>query len=134
MPLLDVTDVLYDPDFCESMVVFRRPVTIGNNGRETISTYQILPKPTGVIVPSFQEQISNQTERLPDMSYTPRAIRVYSTFILQGIVPGFLGDVILYQGDNFVVNKIISFTHWGEGFIAAECKAIDSFDMPPSYS
>jgi hypothetical protein len=80
MPLLDITDVLCDPDIASYLVITRRSVVTGNNGLQAITPFMINPQPIGVIVPQKDAPIF----RGPDQQNLPRLLQVYTKFMLQG--------------------------------------------------
>lgn len=128
MPDIDVSELLYDPDFCEQLSITRRSVSVGDNGRQTITSTAVSPAPFGVVVP----QSDSTTLRGPDQQNLPRLIAVYTTFRLQPVAPGFKADLIIWEGDTYIVNKVYPFNKMGSGFVGADCSSWDSTDEAPN--
>lgn len=127
MPSLDVTDILLDPDFCEELVVQRRAETINGKGRAQKAVTVIDPAPFGVVLP--QNDVPMQ--RGPDQQNLPRLLQVHTPFRLRGPAPGFQPDIIIWNGDPFVVNKVHDFSRFGQGFIQADCSSMSTIDQAP---
>lgn len=127
MPFIDVTDALLDPDFAEFLTIQRRAFTIGDNGRQIITITYVKPAPVGVVVPKNMDIFRN-----PDYQTLPRLVTVYTQFMLRGPSPGGLPDYLLWGGDTFIVNGVEPWSHYGPGWVKAECSSIDSVDMSPS--
>lgn len=131
MPLIDVTDILSDPDFSEALTIVRRAYTIGDNGRQTITPTTVTPKPAGVVVPKNLDIF-----KTPDYQTLPRLITIYSPFMIQGPAKSgqknYLPDYIIWGGDTFIVTAVEVWSHFGQGWVKAEAASIDSVDMSPS--
>lgn len=128
MPMLDVSAVLLDPMFCELLTVQRRAETVGANGRSTLATITISPAPVGVVIP----QNDLPLQRGPDQQTLPRLLQVHTPFRLRSASPGYQPDLIIWNGDAFVVNRIQDFSRYGGGFIQADCSALTAIQQPPA--
>lgn len=134
MPTLDVTDVLLDPDFCETLTVIRRQEGPLVKGRPSITETTISPAPVGVVLAQSDAPI----QRGPDQQNLPRLIQVHTPFRLRGPskdpVSGaiYQPDIIVWGGDRFVVNKVQDFSRFGRGFIQADCSSQDLIDVAAS--
>lgn len=124
MPYLDVTAVLFDPDFADKFNVIKRVETVGANGRSVTANQTIL-NVIGVITAGNQ----NDLNRREDFQAMTRSISVVTKFRLQGEVQGRQPDLILWLGDYFIVKHTENYSRFGAGFIQAECESIDRVDL-----
>jgi galactose-6-phosphate isomerase len=134
MPRLDVTDVLLDPDFCETLTVLRRAEGVSSKGRVTTTETTITPAPVGVVIAQSDQPI----QRGPDQQNLPRLIEIHTPFRLRSAskdpISGavYQPDIIVWGGDRFVVNKTMDFSRYGRGFIQADCSSQDLIDQAAS--
>lgn len=111
MALLDVSEALHDPLFNSSFDVLRRIEEVNVLGRsETIP--KTFKDKEGTIVPASNEDL----DRLDDAQRQNRAISILTTFRLQGPTTDKQADIIIWQGDQYVVATVDLFTHYGDGF------------------
>lgn len=117
MPLLDVTEVLLDPDFCEELVVKRRTQVVDNRG---IASYleQIL-NPIGVVTQGNPASV----QRAADYTVAKGNILVHAyAFVFQEPMEDGACDIVLWNGNNYMVRKSYDWSTYGVGFTAAECE------------
>lgn len=130
MPLLDMSDVLTDPMFVDTFSVNRRVQTVNDSGIAS-STVQALPGINGVVYPSDE----NDLQRLPDLSIQTKAITVVTMFALRGESEAagseYYPDIVVWNGDNFLVRHVNDYSNYAAGFILAVCTSIDLVDAPP---
>jgi hypothetical protein len=124
-PEIDVSDLLLDPDFVETIQLLRRAEVIGANGRMTTTNT------SHNIIASVQPQTDQPMIRGPDQQNLPQLIAVITKFRLRGISPGFQPDLVLWNDTTFVVNKVYNWSHYGAGFVKGECSSMDHLDQPP---
>ena len=94
MPTLDVTDVLFDPDFCDfNLWVTRRAQTVDEDGIGSDS--EVKTQFAGVV-----------TERLT-----------------QGQT-GRDADIVTYQNRDYRVTFVDPYTAYGAGFVQAHCELL----------
>lgn len=125
MPDLDLTDVLFDPDFADSFIVRRQTDTVGSNGRNTKAFADTAA--TGVVTPGPDNGLAIGS----DETHAGKSLTIVTTFRLQGPAPGFQPDLIWWGGDFYKVMKVEDFSHFGSGFVQAEASSIDPVDQPP---
>lgn len=132
MPLLDVSDVITDPDFGERVTVQRRSAAAGSNGRPTVQTSSSTI--SAVVIP----QSDLPLQRGPDQQSLPKLIQVHTTFRLRSASTDpqsgieYQPDLIVWKGDSFQVNRVYDFSSFGAGFVSADCSSIDSTDQAAS--
>ena len=115
MPLLDVSDVLADPDFADTMTVARSVQTVGDNGRVQISSQTI---PISGVVTSDAGDI---LERVANGSRLKGSITVHTTFQLVASDGDTDADVITWAGREYTVASVNDYSRYGAGFVAASC-------------
>lgn len=113
MPLLDVSDVLLDPDFADTFTVYRQAVTVGNDGRSvrTETTYPAV----GVVTPDMWSTL----QRAPEGSNVSETITVITQFRLTSSVDGSDADELVWNGKRYVVIAVGDCFRYGAGFIEA---------------
>jgi hypothetical protein len=135
MPDIDVSDLLLDPDFVgvpsqrpgfDGITVRRRQEIVNNHGRAeyAVTTFN-------EVVASVISIADQAIVRGPDQMHLPQLIEVHTKFALQGPSPGYGPDFIVWNGTTFQVNKVQNHSHYGAGFIQADCSSVDFEDQPP---
>lgn len=137
MAAIDVSDLLEDPDFASALAILRRSELVGDNGRTVITETAILPAPMGVVMPKDSVIGGNAIERAPDMQYRGAALLCYTKFRLRGPSLDANGqewqpDVVVWNGNRYVVTLINDYAHFGQGYIQAELSSMDGVDEPPA--
>jgi len=119
MALLDVTEVLLDPDFMDtSLSVLRIAQSVGNDGN-SVNTPSTSPF-AGVITSNTGEILY----RLPEGERLADNIMIHTIFRLQDGQSGFTADIINWQGRQWTVSNVNDYSHFGRGFVAALCDLI----------
>jgi hypothetical protein len=127
MPAIDVTDNLFDPDFCELLEIERRVEIIGQNGRATRQKSIVSPAPAGVVTTaSGDKRIVGS-----DTQFRTNSIRVASIFRLRGPGPGVDPDIVIWHGNRYVVVQVDDNSNFGLGFTNALCTSVETEDVPP---
>lgn len=128
MPLLDVSDVLDDPDFQDSFSVTRNEQVVGNNGVATQTPVTTSQK--GVVTMDD----GTLAKRLPELERVEGAILVHTRFRLTdgttGAAPGenIPADIITWPetgGRQYTVHFVDNYSRYGAGFICAICTLRD---------
>jgi hypothetical protein len=114
MPLLDVSDVLDDPDFADdSLICMRNPQTMGEDGR-AISVPVPIPFSGVVTAMSGQELL-----RKPDGEYNQGTISIVTRFLLYTGNTALSADVVVWNGNSYTVTQIDDYSRYGSGFCQA---------------
>lgn len=133
MPLLDVSELLSDPLFVETVTVLRRKQVLVK-GRPSI-TAATIPNVVGSIQPKDTTIGGNFIERAPDMEYRGSNLLFYTTFRIRGVTKqatdDYLPDVVIWNGDHFLVGLTNDYTHYGAGFMEAELESTEAVDYAP---
>lgn len=133
MPALDVSDLILDPDFCEVLTIYRREQVMDSLGRATVTPVLIAPAPYGVVEPQDDQPL----QRGPEQQNLPQLLEVHTQFRLRSasLDPAtsklYQPDVIVWNGDQFLVNRVINWSKYGRGFIRAACSSVDPIDDVP---
>ncbi len=110
MPLLDVTDVLDDPDFNESFNVIRRTRTVDEFGRGVV-TEEIIPL-NGVVQPAS----SRTLERINIGDWKLGGIDVWCRKDIKLNTDGNLPDEIEWGGSRYMVVGDQDWSHYASGY------------------
>lgn len=113
MALIDVNELLDDPDFCDPLTFDRRTQVVGNNGLATFTTIAGIS-----IVGSVQPGGPDLLARVPNAANPSQWIRVYTATIL---IPhdealGIYGDVLNWSGKRYQVRTADDWSQYGAGY------------------
>lgn len=116
MPLLDVTDVLLDPDFLDtSPVAQRNAQTVGDDGMAVNTTTEI---PFAGVITSLNGSV---LQRVAEGSHVTDTITIHTPFKLIAGQAGLDADVVVWSGLHWTVTNVNSYSQYGRGFVAATC-------------
>lgn len=110
MARVDVTEVLVDPDFVDSMSIISRKPSVNSFGEN------ILQEVTTQTIGSIQPASGKALQRLPE------SLRVanISSFWVKGLIvasaPGIYTDVLVFQGVRYQVQNVMDWSSWGAGW------------------
>ena len=130
MPLVDVNDLLVDPDIAGQLfTVLRRQQQVNNFGEMTWLTQRI------PAVGSIQPTGDNQLIRQEGADAQADTIQIVTSFRLRGVASGpnntqFKPDMILWQGNFYEVFVINSWSDFGRGLIDATATSVKYIDGP----
>jgi hypothetical protein len=125
MPSLDVNVVLSSPYFMDTFTVVRRISEVNDQGRT--ATIELKIPTTGVVQPSG----ANTQERPKDYATGRKSCLVITQFRLRQQTQGYLPDLVLWRGDDYLVETVEDYTNYGRGFVQAYCTSQDLQDAPP---
>ncbi len=114
-----VSELLNDPDFCQSFTITRTSRTVGDYGRVTTSEGKI--DATGVIVPPSAKQL----DRLPEGDRSHAEIAVYTTTPLTLGESEHSADTIAWHDKTYRVISVQDFSDYGGGLYVAICARVD---------
>lgn len=108
--LIDITDLLHDPDFVEAMSLITRVPTVNTLGENIIS------ETTLNSIGSVQPTSGKDLLRLPEAL---RLLDVF-TFWFQGEItataPGKYPMILVFKGKRYQVQKVLDWTSWGRSW------------------
>ena len=125
MPLLDVTEVLLDPDFVDFSLVCRRQIQTTDDDNFPINTPQEIPF-TGVVTVDR----SLEARRMAAGQNINGAILIVTQFRLtQGSKsinegPNLDADLVIYNGGLYRGTFVDPYTRYGAGFVQAHCELL----------
>ena len=119
MPNLDVTDVLFDPDFCDtSLLVTRRFQQTDADGITT--SVEEKSGFSGVV--TVDRSLENR--RMQAGQAIGGAILVVTTERLSNGETGRDADIVTYQNRDYRVTFVDPYTAYGAGFVQAHCELL----------
>lgn len=141
MPTLDVSELLDDPTFVEKITVIRREEQITPKGRTAIIP-TIIPDVLASVQPKDTVIGGNVVLREADYEIRGSNVNVYTKFRLRSAAQvkalptnargkQFQPDIIVWNGDHFQVELTNDFSHYGAGYMHAECSSVEIIDYAP---
>lgn len=119
MPNLDVTDVLFDPDFCDmSLVVKRNIQTVDADG---FATNTVIEKAFAGVVTVDR---SLESRRMMAGNVIGGAILIVTVERLTQGQTGRDADIVTYQNRDYRVTFVDPYTAYGAGFVQAHCELL----------
>lgn len=120
MALIDVTDILLDPDFADPITCVRAiqgvdSQGIASNYEDTDTVfYGVVTSDTGDILDRFDggDRVKGNI-----IIHTMYRLRVGGEEDEQA-------DIVEWQGKRYTVSNVNDYSHFGKGFIAATCEAM----------
>jgi len=125
MPLDIASDCVLDPMLADTFNVIRRMETVGANGRSTTQN-QTFKRIVGVVNMSSDAEVVRQ--QFPEMEFSTRVISVVCKFRLQTAVQNYQPDIVVWRGNNYLVQQIALYPQYGAGFYEATCTSMDTAD------
>lgn len=119
MPLLDVTEVLLDPDFMDTSLICRRNTQTIDNDGFTHNDSVTLPF-AGVVTVDR----SLEARRMEAGQNIAGAILIVTQFRLTQGQPGVDADVVTYNGRDYRVTFVDQYVRYGAGFVQAHCELL----------
>jgi hypothetical protein len=126
MPQLDVSFMTADPMFADTFTVTRRADVVGPKGRTVPTITGVFPDQIGVIT----QQDPAELMRNDDGQLVPRLIFVATTFLLRAATKGFQPDIITWDGCDYLVKHLLSYSRFGGGTIEAVAESMQAMDPP----
>lgn len=126
MPLLDVTDVLLDPDFMDTSLVCHRQIQTVDSDNFATNTVQDISFSGVVTVDRALE-----AKRMAAGQNINGAILIVTQFrltqgqVANGTDPELDADVVTYNGRNYRVTFVDPYISYGAGFVQAHCELVD---------
>lgn len=116
MALIDVSDLLRDPDFTNVVTLIRRSVTVNGHGEN------VMTESACYITAVVQGDNTETLDKLPEGARLSDVITVYYRGTLTAERPGGYADIIVWQGKRFQVKEVAEdFMNYGAGFTKAFC-------------
>ena len=124
MALLDVSEILNDPDFVDTFTVIRRAEGVSDKGRAILTLEGIAA--VGVVTMAGP----NDLRRLPEAQLQDRTLSIVSKFAFFGASVGYQPDLIQWRNDLYIVSVLDLYPQFGRGFTQVIAPSIDLQDVP----
>lgn len=117
MALIDVSELLVDPDFVDPITQIKRVPTIDTSGTQTFTETPF--ETIGSVQPASTATIQKM----------PEALRVANlrSFWIKGIITyqstGQYPDILVFKGKRYQVNSVSDWSNFGEGYTEGTCVA-----------
>lgn len=115
MALIDVSELLLDPDFISSLTLIHRTATVDDFGQT------VLTEKTFDTVGSVQPASNREMQRLPEALRTSDIRVFYIKSEIQSDGDDQYPDIILFQGFRYQVKSIESWLNYGQGWNMGTC-------------
>lgn len=115
MALVDVSEVINDPDFQDTITLNRRTQTISDYGE---TTFTVSGSTMSAVVQAGNGETLN---RNPEYSVMTDWITIYAEFNFIADGDGYFADEVVWSGRNFQVKTVTDFMNWGVGYTRADC-------------
>lgn len=115
MGLIDVTELLVDPDFIDPIQIITRDSTVNSMGENTLT------ESSANAYGSIQPISGKDLMRLPD------SLRVQnlSTFWIKGDIEITDGDhyptILVFRSKRYQVKQLKDYSNWGQGWVEGFC-------------
>lgn len=117
MALIDVSELLTDPDFTNTVTLIRRASTVDTYGENVMTETQ------STITAVVQGANTESLERVPEGARLSDLIDVYYKGQLTTESPSGYADIIVWGGKRYQVFEVVEdFMNFGAGFTKAVCK------------
>lgn len=117
MALIDVSELLTDPDFTNTVTLIRRASTVNTYGENVMTETQ------STITAVVQGANTESLERVPEGVRLSDLIDVYYKGPLTAESPSGYADIIVWGGKRYQVFEVVEdFMNFGAGFTKAVCK------------
>jgi hypothetical protein len=125
-PGLDLSQTLASYMLSDVFTVRRRTSIVGTNGRGTTSD-QLFKGVRGVVT----TEGDSSNDRNDKFSTSQKSLSVITRFLLRDQVRHALPDIIIWHGDEYLVDSLEDATNYGAGFVEAGCSSIDLQNASP---
>ncbi|GAA5786136.1 hypothetical protein [Chitiniphilus shinanonensis] len=116
---LDVTEILFDPDFMDTGLVCKRGAqVIGDDG---MAVNAISNTPFAGVVTSDRGDL---LERIATGERVKGSITIHTVFPLSDGAAGQTADIVSWRGRDYTVTNVNDYQHFGAGFVCATCELI----------
>lgn len=134
-PTIDVSELLTDPLFVETEMTVLRRKQVLTKGRSAPAVYEVIEHVVASLQPKDTAIGGNFMERGPDFEVRGSNLNCYTRFRLRGVTKDatdeYLPDIIVWNGDFFLVALTNDWTHYGAGFMHAEVVSCEAVDYAP---
>lgn len=114
---LDVTEILFDPEFADELCLIDRVPAVNNLGENILKEVKI--DTVGCVQPASGRVIQRLPEdlRVANMSSFWMKARIIAT------APGKYSSIIVFRGLRYTVQTVFDWSNFGEGYTEGICVA-----------
>lgn len=112
MALIDVSELMSDPDFASGFALERRIQYVNDHGRNE-TTVELTEGLSGSIQPASGKTL----DLFPDLVRASDQLEIWTTTRLQIPSPRAAGDIIVWQSRRYTVVAARDYSDWGSGFV-----------------
>lgn len=122
MARIDVSEIITDPDFQDSVTLIRRTSVVNSTGRN------VLAESSSTVKMIVQPAKPDDLKRLPDSVRRQDAINVWYRGTLSSDASGVYPDIVVWNSKRFQVYTSDPFGNWanGTGYTEAICALIEA--------
>lgn len=139
-PLLDVSELLDDPMFVETEITILRRKQVLTKGRTSPELVATIEHVVASVQPKDTVIGGNVISREADKEFRGSNFNLYTKFRVRSVsrqatgAPDdgdYLPDVVIWNGDHFLVTLTNDWTHYGAGYMHAELTSTEAVDYAP---
>ena len=122
MALLDLVDLLFDPDFSQpwgAVKLIRAVETVSDDG------LAVYTRAKPVVLNCVVNPVSIDQSLLPDLANIQARIEVYTIERLNTLTDGKPADIIEWEGKYYTVMNVRDYTRFGAGFTVGTCEQVN---------
>ena len=115
MPFLDVSEILTDPEFADTVIRYRRTLTVNGYGEGSAT------EETATLVAVVTQGGGDVLDRTGDAEKIKGSITVHTTGDLTAGDGTIDADEIAWSGRRYIVDSVSDWSTYGNGYVAASC-------------
>jgi len=116
MALIDVSELMFDPDFVDSFTIVRRVPTINNYGENTVADTSV------AAYGSVQAADGDTAKRLPDGVQLANFITVFTNAVIIADASGRYVDQVIWNSKTYNVFQVVPWNNFGAGWYMVDCE------------
>jgi hypothetical protein len=126
MAELDLSELMGDPDFADTGIQLIRNTQTLTNGRVTLT-------PQNYFITASVQPVAANLDILADGQRVASRLSVYTQFQLLAATDTTSGDIVVWNGRNYMTRVVEDFSNFGVGYVEATCElmAMTSLPVPP---
>lgn len=117
MALIDVSELMLDPDFISTFSIIRRTPTINNYGENVLSETTI-----SNVKGSIQAVGKETAERLPEGINLKDFLTVFTKTPVFADKENGYPDIIVWEGLRYQVYQVLPWSNFGAGWYMVDCQ------------
>lgn len=116
-PLLDVSELMTDPDFVGPMRQISRRSISNSYGQNIITESSV------DTVGSVQPITGREIQRIPEAMRVANMMSFWIKGVIVAVAPGKYSDILVFEGVRFQVMTTNDWSTWGAGYTEGMCVA-----------